>query len=428
MFHADLHIHSSYAYACARDITPEKLSFWARKKGLEVIGTGDFTHPKWRKELMEKLVPAEPGLFRLRPELEDMVEEELGAPIGQPTRFMLEVETSTIYRKGDKTRKIHHLHYMPSFDAMNRFCAVLEGRGFNLKSDGRPILGLDSRSLLEITLESDPDAYLIPAHIWTPWFAVLGSRGGFDSIDDAYEDLTPHIFALETGLSSDPEMNWRLSQLDRYRLVSSSDAHSPQKLGREATQFTCDLDYFGIRNALKNGEGYHGTVEFFPEEGKYHEDGHRDCKTRLTPEETLALDGVCPVCKKPVTVGVLHRVAKLADRTAEEVIKHKPATAGHVTSLIPLTEIIGEVLGKGVATKSTLLKYEALLQELGSEYEILQSVPLGDIARTGGDLLAEAIARLRRGQVIRFAGYDGEYGVIKLFAEGELRVQDKRAA
>ena len=370
MFHADLHIHSSYAYACAKNITPEKLSFWARKKGLEVIGTGDFTHPAWRRELKEKLVPAEPGLYRLRPELEDMVEEELETPIGQPTRFMLQVEISTIYKKGEKTRKIHHLCYMPDWEALDRFCARLAAIG-NIESDGRPILKLDSRDLLEITLEAGEGAYLIPAHIWTPWFAVLGSKGGFNSIEEAYGDLSHEIFALETGLSSDPEMNWRLSQLDRYRLVSNSDAHSPQKLAREATQFTCDLDYFAIKRALENGHGYHGTVEFFPEEGKYHEDGHRACKARLSPEETIDRNGLCPVCNKPVTVGVLHRVVELADRTADQALQQKPDTAGEVTSLIPLNEVIGEVLGRGPNTKGVQTQYEKMLRNFGSEYEIL---------------------------------------------------------
>ncbi len=420
LFHSDLHLHSSYAYACAKNITPEKLSYWARKKGIKLIGTADFTHPAWRKELKEKLVPAEPGLYRLRPELENIVEEELDTLIGEPTRFMLQVEISTIYKKGEKTRKIHHLCYMPDWDALDKFCARLGAIG-NLNSDGRPILKLDSRDLLEITLESGDGAYLIPAHIWTPWFAVLGSKGGFDSIEDAYGDLASEIFALETGLSSDPEMNWRLSQLDRYRLVSNSDAHSPQKLGREATQFNCDMDYFAIKRALETGNGYHGTVEFFPEEGKYHMDGHRACKSRLHPDETISHDGKCPVCGKGVTVGVMHRVNALADRSEEEALTYKPDTAGEVTSLIPLNEVISETIGKGVQSKAVQTIYEELLAKHGSEFEILQNTDITEIEDTHGDIMAEALKRLRQGNVIRHAGYDGEYGIIKLFAENELR-------
>ena len=294
-FHADLHVHSKYSRATSRDLDLEHLAWWAARKGIGLVGTGDFCHPAWAAELKEKLVPAEPGLFRLRPDIEQGVAATLPPACRTPVRFMLEVEISTIYKKGDKTRKVHHLIYAPDFETADRIAARL-GRIGNIKSDGRPILGLDSRDLLEITLESGPGAYLVPAHIWTPWFAALGSQSGFDTIADCYGDLAPHIFAVETGLSSDPPMNWRVSFLDRYRLISNSDAHSPGKLGREATTFDCELDYFALRRALETGDGYVGTVEFFPEEGKYHLDGHRKCEVRLTPKETLrerrALPGV----------------------------------------------------------------------------------------------------------------------------------------
>src|SRR6266498_858472 len=301
-FHVDLHVHSKYSRATSRDLDLEHLAYWACRKGIGVVATGDFTHPAWRAEIKEKLVPAEPGLFRLRPDLEAGVTQQLPAACQTIPRFMLSVEISTIYKKGDRTRKIHHLIYAPDFDTADRISASL-GRIGNINSDGRPILGLDSRHLLEITLESHPDAYLVPAHIWTPWFAVLGSQSGFESIVECYGDLSDQIFAVETGLSSDPPMNWRLSMLDRYRLVSNSDAHSPARLGREATTLDTALDYFAIRDAFRNGEGYVGTVEFFPEEGKYHLDGHRKCGVRLTPEETKAQGGRCPVCGQPVTVG-----------------------------------------------------------------------------------------------------------------------------
>ncbi len=417
-FHADLHIHSKYSRATSRDLDLEHLAWWACRKGVSVVGTGDFTHPVWRAELKDKLVPAEPGLFRLRPDLERQVAATLPPACQSTTRFLLTVEISTIYKKGDRTRKIHHLLYAPDFATADRIAERLARIG-NIASDGRPILGLDSRHLLEITLESDPGAYLIPAHIWTPWFAVLGSQSGFDTIVDCYGDLSSHIFAVETGLSSDPAMNWRLSQLDRYRLVSNSDAHSPGKLGREATTFETDLDYFAIRRALETGEGYVGTVEFFPEEGKYHHDGHRKCDVRMTPDETRAHDYRCPVCGHAPTVGVLHRVDTLADRAEADVTP--PPTAGVVSSLVPLPEVLSEIVASGPASKTVGRHYDRLLATLGNELSILRDVPVEDIAHTSSSLLADAVSRLRAGAVTREAGYDGEYGVIRLFDEAELR-------
>lgn len=417
-FHADLHIHSKYSRATSRDLDLEHLAEWACRKGITVVGTGDFVHPAWRAELKSKLVPAEPGLFRLREEIEQAVMHALPPACRTTVRFMLTVEISTIYKKGDKTRKIHHLLYAPDFDTADRIAASL-GRIGNIASDGRPILGLDSRHLLEITLESDPGAYLIPAHIWTPWFAVLGSQSGFDSIVECYGDLSDRIFAVETGLSSDPGMNWRLSFLDRYRLVSNSDAHSPGKLGREATMFDTELDYFAIRRALETGQGYVGTVEFFPEEGKYHMDGHRKCDVCLLPEETRQLGNRCPVCGQALTVGVLHRVEALADRPEQGLVP--PSTAGRVSSLVPLPEILSELVGAGPSSKKVERVYDKLVSTLGSELSILDSIPTDEIARSESSLLAEAIDRLRRGQVIRRAGYDGEYGVIRLFEEDELK-------
>lgn len=416
-FHADLHIHSKYSRATSRDLDLEHLAWWACRKGVAVVGTGDFTHPAWRAELKDKLVAAEPGLFRLKPDLEEEVQRTLPAGCRASIRFMLTVEISTIYKKGDRTRKIHHLLYAPGFDAADRICARLARIG-NITSDGRPILGLDSRNLLEITLESDPGSYLIPAHIWTPWFAALGSQSGFDSITDCYGDLSDHIFAVETGLSSDPSMNWRLSQLDRYRLVSNSDAHSPGKLGREATTFDTAMDYFAIRRALETGAGYVGTVEFFPEEGKYHHDGHRQCGVRTTPAETRALDGRCPVCGRPTTVGVLHRVEVLADRREDDIVP--PATAGAVASLVPLPEMVSELVASGPSSKTVARHYDRLLTTLGPELSILSDVPREDIALVS-PLLADAVVRLRAGAVIRDPGYDGEYGTIRLFDDAELR-------
>ena len=365
-------------------------------------------------------MPAEPGLFRLRPDLERAVEERLPPACRSErtaVRFMLSVEISTIYKKLDKTRKIHHLVYTPDFDSTDRVVDSLSRIG-NLHSDGRPILGLDSRDLLEIALESGPGSYLVPAHIWTPWFAALGSKSGFDAIDECYGDLAPHIFAVETGLSSDPPMNWRVSSLDRFRLVSNSDAHSPEKLGREVCVFDTEPDYFALRRALETGEGYGGTLEFFPEEGKYHLDGHRACGVRLSPGETRERDGLCPACGKPITVGVMHRVEDLADRP-EDV--RPPATAGTMRSLIPLPEILSEILGVGPRSKKVAGHYERLLGTLGPELHLLNSLPLEDIEPTAPSLVTEAVSRLRRQEVTRHAGYDGVYGTIRLFEDDELR-------
>jgi DNA helicase II / ATP-dependent DNA helicase PcrA len=415
-FYADLHVHSHYSRATSRDCDLEHFAAWAAKKGVSVVGTGDFTHPGWRRELREKLVPAEPGLFRLRPDLEREVSRTLPASCaaGQ-TRFLLQVEISTIYKKGERTRKIHQLIFAPDLDAAEAISARLARVG-NLASDGRPILGLDSHHLLEMVLETARDAFLVPAHIWTPHFAVLGSRSGFDSLEECFGDLTGHIFAAETGLSSDPPMNWRLSALDRFRLVSNSDAHSPSKLAREACVFASAMDYFAMRQALKSGEGYGGTIEFFPEEGKYHLDGHRACDARLTPEETRAAGGLCPCCSKPVTVGVLHRVEALADRPDGV----RPPGAPPFRCLVPLVEILSELLGVGGASKLVGKAYETLIARGGAELQILEALPQEELGRAGGPLLAEAIARLRRGEVIRDAGFDGEYGTIRLFAPAEL--------
>lgn len=417
-FYADLHIHSKYSRATSRNCDLENLAWWALRKGIAVVGTGDFTHPAWWQEINDKLVAAEPGLFRLRPDLERQVDERLPVTCRGSMRFMLEVEISTIYKKGDKTRKVHHLIYAPDLETAGRFRDAL-GRIGNIASDGRPILGLDSRHLLEITLESGPGAYLVPAHIWTPWFAAMGSKSGFDSIDECYGDLAEHIFAVETGLSSDPPMNWRVSSLDRFTLVSNSDAHSPPMLGREACVFETDLDYFAMRRALETGEKYGGTVEFFPEEGKYHLDGHRACGVCLDPEETRHHKGNCPACGKPVTVGVMHRVQTLADQPAGR----RPENASPFNSLVPLPEILSEIERVGPKSKTVQRRVSDIVNRLGPELDILSSLPMEEVAKSGDPLFHEAISRLRRGDVRRQSGYDGEYGVIRLFEPREVDPQ-----
>lgn len=410
LYYTDLHIHSKYSRATSKSCNLEELAIWAKKKGLSLISTGDFTHPAWFNEIQEKLVPAENGTFRLKPEIEKEIFK--GA---EPVKFILSVEISTIYKKWDKTRKVHHVVFVPNLETASNFRNKLDAIG-NIKSDGRPILGLDSRNLLETVLESGENSFIIPAHIWTPWFSVLGSKSGFDSIEDCYGDLSEHIFAVETGLSSDPEMNWHVSKLDKFRLVSNSDAHSPSKLAREATVFDHNPDYYSIMHALKTGQGYTGTVEFFPEEGKYHEDGHRKCNVCLTPEETKQLNGICPVCGKPLTIGVSYRVHELSDR--KEIIT-PPFTAGQVFSLVPLQEILSEIMQVGPSSKSVVYEYERLINKFGSELAILQDIPTDEISKSS-TLLGEGISRLRDGKVIRQAGYDGEYGVIRLFEENEL--------
>jgi DNA helicase-2/ATP-dependent DNA helicase PcrA len=416
-WYADLHIHSRYSRATSKQCDVPNLTLWARRKGLGLVATGDFTHPRWREDLARDLEPAEPGLFRPTAAVQAWVDGQRPPGMAGVTRFVLQVEIATIYKKGDRTRKVHHCVYMPDMDAAGRFVARLERVG-NLHSDGRPILGLDSRDLLELVLEADDRAFLIPAHIWTPWFAALGSRSGFDSIEACYGDLAPHIFAVETGLSSSPAMNRRVSALDRFRLVSCSDAHSPTKLARNATTFDRPLDYQGLRAALAGGPGYAGTVEFWPDEGKYHLDGHRKCGVCLEPARTRALNGLCPVCGKPLTVGVMHRVDDLADRP--DGAGARASGDGRATFLVPLASILSEIMGVGPTSKRVQRTYLELLARLGPELTILTESPLEAIARRGSPLLVQAVERLREGRVIRQGGYDGEYGRVRLFEEHEL--------
>ena len=419
-FIADLHIHSHFSRATSKSLVPEDLFVWAQKKGITVIGTGDFTHAGWLSELQEKLQPAENGLYQLKPELQKRLADRIPGSCSSPVRFVLSGEISCIYKRGGRTRKIHNLILMPDFESVKDLNERLSRIG-NLKSDGRPILGLDSRDLLEIVLETSDRSFFIPAHIWTPWFSLFGSSSGFDAIEECFGDLTGHIHALETGLSSDPPMNRRLSTLDDYLLVSNSDAHSPEKLGREANLFDTPLDYDSLLKAMIEKTGFEGTIEFFPEEGKYHYDGHRKCRISLHPSQTRGYKGLCPKCGKPVTVGVLHRVYDLADREAPKLPKA-------FYSIIPLSEILSEILGCGPSTKKVTAAYEEVLAALGPELHILMDSPRKDIERAGGPLLAEAIDRMRETRVIRQEGYDGEYGVIRLFDEAEKMTLRGQAA
>jgi len=406
-FAADFHVHSRFSRATGRDLNLPNLDYWAARKGLTVIGTGDATHPQWLEEIEDQLIEAEPGLYRIKPE----AAHKEGGGGG---RFVLTAEISNIYKKGGRVRKVHNLILLPDLDSARQLAHRLDRIG-NIRSDGRPILGLDAKNLLEICLEISEDIFFIPAHIWTPWFSLLGSKSGFDSVEECFEDLTGHIHALETGLSSDPAMNWRLSSLDRFVLISNSDAHSPAKLGREANLFETELSYPAMIKAMKREGGFGGTIEFFPEEGKYHLDGHRKCGRRLSPEETHGLAGLCPVCGRPVTVGVMNRVLELADRSNG----FRPAEAAPFISLIPLNEVLAEVFRCGPQTKKVQDAARELYRKLGPELFILRQAPFEEIARIGGDLLSEGIGRMRQGRVRIEAGYDGEFGRISLFEPGE---------
>jgi DNA helicase-2/ATP-dependent DNA helicase PcrA len=421
-FYADLHVHSHYSRATSKDLDLEHLFLWAQLKGIHVVGTGDCVHPGWMDEIKAKLEPAEEGFLRLKSSYTRKISKDLPPACQGEVRFVLTAEISNIYKKLGKVRKVHNIICAPSLKAAEKIQARLDLIG-NIRADGRPILGLDSRDLLEIILEADARACLIPAHIWTPWFSVLGSSSGFDRMEDCFGDLTKHIFAVETGLSSDPWMNWRLKQLDPFVLVSNSDAHSPSKMGREATIYDAEFSYEGIYRALADvkDKGLIGTIEFFPEEGKYHYDGHRACKMRLHPQETQKHQGLCPACGKPVTVGVMARVEALADRPEGE----RPPRGQPYYNLIPLAEVIAEAKGVQTAnTKSVQESYGKILARLGNELFVLREASLKDIGAVAGDFVAEGIRRMREGKVRIAAGYDGEYGEIYLFTEEDRNAKE----
>jgi len=404
----DFHIHSKYSRATSKNMDLERIDDWAKIKGIHIVGTGDFTHPEWLDQIKTKLEPAQQGLFKLKDSF-------------SPTRFILTSEISCIYSKNNKVRKVHTLLFAPSIEAVEEFNARLSLIG-NLKSDGRPILGLDVKELAKIAFDASEDFFIVPAHIWTPWFSIFGSKSGFDSLEECFEEYSDKIFALETGLSSDPLMNWRISNLDKYTLISNSDAHSPAKLGREANIFEGDeIDYNKIIEAMKNGGKENSslslkmkaTIEFFPEEGKYHLDGHRSCDVCLTPAETKKYKGLCPKCGKPLTVGVLYRVNELSDR--EEGFKPKNALPFH--SLVPLLEIIGSAFGMGVISKRVQNEYNNLIKELGPEFKILMEATQKDLEKVADPRVSEAILMVRQGKIIKEPGYDGVFGKIKVSKE-----------
>ena len=389
----DLHIHSRFSRATSQTLTPANLALWAGYKGLSLIGTGDLTHPGWLAELNENLMPGDDGFYGLKDQPASNI------------RFAPTGEVSAIYKHDGRTRKIHLVIIAPDLEAAAKFSKTLGGLG-NVESDGRPILGLSARNILEIALNTHPGMIVVPAHIWTPWFSLFGAKSGYDRLEDCFGDLSSHITALETGLSSDPEMNRLVSALDSYALISSSDAHSPDKLGREATILNGDLTWTGLAAALQGGSSLAGTVEFFPEEGKYHLDGHLNCGPPLTPEETRKNGGLCPICGKPVTIGVLHRVSELADRSTP-LADRLPDF-----HLIPLPEILGQVFGQGPKSKRVMAGFDKLVAEFGSEFKLLLETPLEDIETAAGPLLRLAVDRMRRGEITAQGGFDGQYGIV----------------
>jgi DNA helicase-2/ATP-dependent DNA helicase PcrA len=413
-FVADLHVHSRFSVATSKDMDLPHLHQWAGIKGISLVATGDVTHPVWFREISESLVPLDCGLFELKPELH-AADEEPGIPTKPGSvRFILSAEISTIYKKNGKVRKVHHLLLLPDLETAARLNDAL-GRIGNIRSDGRPILGLDSKDLLEIVLGASEEILFIPAHAWTPHFSVLGAKSGFNSIEECFEDLTPYIHAVETGLSSDPPMNWRVSLLDSFRLLSNSDAHSPSKLARNANVMETELSFQGVSEAVRNGKGFLGTLDMYPEEGKYHYDGHRACGRRMSPEETVAHDYRCPDCNALVTVGVMHRVEELADRPNG----YRPENAARCTHIIPLVEILSEIMKVGVNSKKVKNAYFDLIRRVGPELFILLDAPRDLLEKEGSDLIAEGIRRMRAGEVQVTPGYDGEFGRVKLFEAGD---------
>jgi DNA helicase-2/ATP-dependent DNA helicase PcrA len=403
MFIADFHIHSKYSRATARNMDLENLDKWARIKGIKVLGTGDFTHPEWFKNLKQELEPAEAGLFKLKKGKSE-------------TRFILTSEISCIYKKKDMVRKIHVIVFAPSFEVVEKINARLDLIG-NIKSDGRPILGLDVKELLKIVLDASEDCMFVPAHCMTPWFAIFGSKSGFNSIEECFDDYSKYIYAMETGLSADPAMLWRIPDGRRVALISNSDAHSPQKTGREANVFDTEMSYQAIIEAIKTKDPkkFLYTIEFYPEEGKYHYDGHRICNVRLSPQETKKYNGICPVCGKPLTIGVLNRIEKIADK--EEGFK--PEGVIPFKSLAPLEEIIADVLNKGTGTKQVEKEYNSLIERFDSEFSILLDASQKKLAEATLSEIAEGIVRVREGRVFKDPGYDGVYGRVRVFSKGE---------
>lgn len=415
-FVADLHLHSKFSRATSREMVLDTLSHWAKIKGIDLLATGDFTHPEWLFLLKQKLEPSGNGLYRLKsivPSENDYLKSLPNST--ESISFILSVEISFIYSKNGKVRKIHLVLLAPDFDSVDKINQKLSGLG-NLRSDGRPILGMDAKTFVKIVADHCPQCVVIPSHIWTPWFSLFGANSGFDTIEECFEEMTPFIFALETGLSSDPPMNWKLSALDKYSLVSNSDAHSPSKIGREANVFDTDFSYAGLIDAIKTKDPnkFLYTVEFFPEEGKYHYDGHRKCGVLFSPQESTQHNNICPVCGKKLTIGVMHRVHELADREQEE---SSPLRIPY-KNLIPLNEIIAQALEKTTECKSVWDVYFRFIREFENEQKILTELDLNELMGLPPERIGLGVERMRNGDVKIVPGHDGCFGRIRLFEEG----------
>lgn len=415
----DLHIHSKYSRAVSQAMTLPEMEKWAIKKGISLLSAADFTHPIWFRELKAQLVEDKEGVYKLK-----------GS--SSSVSFILSTEISSIYSQGGRTRRVHNLIFMPSLSAVEKFNSELLKRGANLSADGRPIIGLSSRNLLELVLSTDPNAFLIPCHAWTPWFSLYGSNSGFDSIQECFQDLSENIHGVETGLSSDPEMNWRIKELENRSILSFSDAHSAIKMGREATIFELeDLTFTNLKKAIMR-EGANKilyTVEFYPEEGKYHYTGHRNCKVIQTPEETEKNGSICPVCQRPLTVGVMHRVGKLANNPSnfkttvdeagvtwvEDNLKIHPP----FVRLVPLIEIVSESVSTAPGSLKALNLYNELVLKFGSEFNVLLKTSITDIEKAFGEKVSHAILKVRNQDIKVSPGYDGEYGIVKIWDETE---------
>ncbi len=407
-FAADLHLHSAYARATSKNLNFDSLTIWAKKKGIDLLSSADFTHPAWFKETKEKLKDSGNGLFSYN-----------------GLNFMLGAEVSCIFSQGGRLRRVHLLLYAPSIKAAEKINSELGKRG-KLASDGRPILGLSARTVLEIILEADQNSIMIPAHAWTPWFGVLGQNGGFSSLEECFGDLSKYIYAIETGLSSDPEMNWRVKELDNRSIVSFSDAHSAPKMARELTIFNSNLDYQSVLKALKE-QKIDSTLEFFPEEGKYHYNGHRNCNFKETPEQTMKRDLLCPVCRKPLTIGVMHRVAQLAEKDRPEGYQAK-GRAGF-KKLVPLQEVISEAIKSPVASPKVQIPYENLINTFGNEIEILTKSDPREVSKSAKiENLGEALQKMRSGDIFIDPGYDGVFGTVHIWPPDEKEKSITRTA
>lgn len=426
-FICDFEIHSRYARACSKNITLEEVARWAQIKGIKLIGTGDFTHPFWYKEIKEKLEEKEPGFFSLKDQFLARANKNTDIPIAikkDAVRFLLTSEVNCIYPKNKKLRKVHHIILAPDLKTVDKINESLSWYG-KLASDGRPTITLSSKNLLKIVLNANPFTLLIPAHVWTPWFGIFGSKSGYDSLEECFEEMTHYVYAIETGLSSDPEMNWRIPWLKDKAILSSSDAHSCPKIGREATCFNTEFNYNGLYQAIKSNSSSKiaYTIEFFPEEGKYHYDGHRNCNLSLSPEETMKYNDICPKCGMSLTLGVLNRVHKLGS----QVITAKPVNRPPFHKIVPLEEVLSEVMALPSGSRVLRAKYFEAVQELGEEFKILIDLDIPAIADFN-QKLAEAINKMRQGDIMIKPGYDGVFGEVRLFREEETSVKEVSAS